>query len=291
MLQRCTLAASPAAVLCPAPRGGVAPAALLQKRRSRAAVCSAERPLLSGIAARQHAHVGRLRSVPPFWTQQRMHPWYASSVAYPLQQRCRANAIMRMTYDEEVADDFDVLVAEQEPSVTANVPRGALATYCRLLRSQPLGTRDGAIVVPVSGTQLIVLAAWLNRDPEALRYGTVVQEACAAAKALDNGAGQNSCQVATPRSCCCTSRGVSCFTTQSEKARCRKPEWTRAYVSRGCSLSMSEHARSPPRHSFRSEQVGDMCAQHAKSRGQVAARMAPPRGAARRRARGAGAPR
>ena len=177
MLQRCALAASPAVVLCSAPRGGVASAAPLQKRRSRAAVYSAERPLLFGVAARWHARGWRLLDAPPSWTQ---HPWYAS----PLLQRCRATAIKSMASDEEAADDCDVLVAEQQPSMTALAPRGALTAYCRLLRSQPLEMRDGAIVVPVSGKQLFVLAAWLNRDSDALQYDNV-EEACAVAKALD----------------------------------------------------------------------------------------------------------
>ena len=191
MSLRCALAASPAAVLSLGPRGGTASAALLSKHRSRAAACGAARPLLSGVAARQPARGARLHSAPQSHKQQRgpTPPYFFASclladAARRLLQHGRATATMQVTNDEEDDDDDRVtLVAEQEPSVTASAPRGALASYCRLLRSQAQDWRDSAVVVPhVDGKQLLALAAWLNREP--LRYDTL-SAACAASQALD----------------------------------------------------------------------------------------------------------
>ena len=187
MLQRCALAASPAVALCSTPRGGVAPAALLSKHRSRSAVCSAKRPLLVGFAARRHARNARLRNVPPSSRQRGptccLPPWLASlaDAAARLQRDLAAGSTNNASGEVD-EDDRLTLVAEQEPRVTAVVPRGALASYCRLLRSQTLDWRDTTIVVPhVDGKQLLALAAWLNREP--LRYD-VVAPACVAAEAL-----------------------------------------------------------------------------------------------------------
>jgi hypothetical protein len=171
MMHCCTLAASPVVVLCSASRGGVAPAALLQKRRSRAPVCSAKRSLLAGFAARGHARDARLRNVPPSSRQRGptccLPPWLASlaDAAARLQRDLAAGSTNNASGEVD-EDDRLTLVAEQEPRVTAVVPRGALASYCRLLRSQTLDWRDTTIVVPhVDGKQLLALAAWLNREP------------------------------------------------------------------------------------------------------------------------------
>ena len=188
MLQRCTFKAVPAVTLGSGQHGGkrVAPAALLSKHRSRAAVCSAERPLLVGFPARQQSRSARLGSVAPSAKRRGPHllPWPASlaDTASRL-QRNRAATNKSDTSEEEEDDDRLTLVAEQEPKVTAVAPRSTLASYCRLLRSQTLDWRDTIIVVPrVSGKQLLALAAWLNREP--LCYDRVAP-ACEAAEALE----------------------------------------------------------------------------------------------------------
>jgi len=116
MLQRCSLAASPAVVLRSDPRGGKL-ASAVQQRTGRAAVCSAESPLLPGFAARQHASGARLRSVPP----SSVHPWSANKTALPLLQRvqqllqrCRANAIVSVESDGEEHDTDRVILAAAE---------------------------------------------------------------------------------------------------------------------------------------------------------------------------------
>jgi len=63
------------------------------------------------------------------------------------------------------------------------VPRGALLSYCGLLQPHAHDLRDG-YEVPISGDQLLALAAWLDREPDTLSYENV-EDACAAAKALD----------------------------------------------------------------------------------------------------------
>ena len=96
-----------------------------------------------------------------------MPPWLASlaDAAARLQRDLAAGSTNNASGEVD-EDDRLTLVAEQEPRVTAVVPRGALASYCRLLRSQTLDWRDTTIVVPhVDGKQLLALAAWLNREP------------------------------------------------------------------------------------------------------------------------------
>ena len=188
MLQRCTLAAAPAVALSSGRRGGVASAALLSKHRSRAAVCGGERLLLVRFVARSQARSACLSSVPPSSKRRGPHMHMPCSLASlsgaaSWLQRIRAAASTDDASSEEDDDDRVLLVAEQEPRVTVAAPRGALASYCRMLRSQTLDWRDTAIVVPrVSGEELLALAAWLNREP--LSY-KIVAPACAASDALD----------------------------------------------------------------------------------------------------------
>ena len=151
-------------------------------------MCGAERLLSVSFAARRRERSARLRSVAPSSKQRgpqqpRRIVSRLADAALKLVQPNRAADNTSVAPQEEVDDDKLVLVAEQEPRVTAPAPRGALASYCRLLRSQTLDWRDTTVVVPhVNGQQLLALAAWLNREP--LRYDKVAA-ACIAGEALD----------------------------------------------------------------------------------------------------------
>jgi hypothetical protein len=118
-------------------------------------------------------------------------PWHVAARAKALlllAQRTLSAAAITPAEEESEDDHLLVLVAELDPTAMAPVPRGALAAYCRQLRSAAEDWRNGSLLVPgVTGKQLLTLAAWLNRAPSALQWVRDCVPACLPASCVSPG--------------------------------------------------------------------------------------------------------